>query len=1025
MANFHGGNRAARIGFHNRPARRAKSVLANPRTPLHSFELLEDRNLLAATATSTVNTDSVVHADSTGVLGVNVGYWDSDLLTSQTSQMISAAGLTQFRFPGGIVADDYHFNASTEQGDSSAVTIPQFAQLVSNLKGTGMVTVDYGSGSPQEAAAELAYLQGSPSDSTVIGTGQEWNDGTNTWQNVNWQTVGYWASLRAAAPLSKDDGLNFMRISHSAPFTSIDDWEIGNEQYGNWAIDHHESPGTNPTNYATFASQFATMATEITKTAGVAPILIGVDSANPTGVGDSNWTVNVLTSGAKLGFVPGFISDHNYMYGPGQENDATLLNSTATNPNSLLDWSTRYADYESDLVKTVGSSAATNVQIMGTEWNSVYTNTGKQASSLVNGLFVAESIGSMLESGYSGGMIWALRDEYDTQYNNSSSLYGWRQGGDYGLLGSPALNNPPATGPYVAYPNYFAMQLASKFVQAGGEVVQATSSNSNLQVYAIQESDGDLELMVINNSSSSAITDQFNVSGFQVGTTANVWQYGETQDTAQSQTTNGASALANFSSTLAVNGGSFSYAFPQYSMTVLDVAPATSAASPAVTASGNKTNFTAGGPAVALDGGLQVGPAGSNLTGATVKINNFQSGDTLNFTPQNNISIVSNSGGQLTLSGNASAANYQVALRSITFSNNTNTSLTARSVSIVVANGSQGSSPAAESVSVFAPAEVTGLYVKGAGWTSAFDSSLGNAGLGNAATPALGYALQTGGDQSATLPWSNLDTIEATFSQAVNISRSSLVLSGGNGGSTPAVTGFSSLGNNTYSWTLSEPLDDNRYEVSFLATGGGAVTDARGAGLDGEWNTGTTTFAAGSGNHLSGGDFNFLFNVLPGDADQSGLVNAADYNQVRQDLGAVAGSGGDVFYEDVDGSGLINADDYNSVRSLLGLVLPNPVPAPQVNQVVGLVTTDLTAVALAVQEGTSSLTVTTNSNLSNIASPLQSSLGIGSNATIDNGDESIASSLTASDLLPTQFASGQNQATDSALSDFDLADIWL
>ena len=39
-----------------------------------------------------------------------------------------------------------------------------------------MVTVDYGSGSPQEAAAELAYLEGSPTDTTSLGTGIEWND---------------------------------------------------------------------------------------------------------------------------------------------------------------------------------------------------------------------------------------------------------------------------------------------------------------------------------------------------------------------------------------------------------------------------------------------------------------------------------------------------------------------------------------------------------------------------------------------------------------------------------------------------------------------------------------------------------------------------------------------------------------------------------------------------------------------------------------------------------------------------------
>ena len=103
---------------------------------------------------------------------------------------------------------------------------------------------------------------------------------------------------------------------------------------------------------------------------------------------------------------------------------------------------------------------------MATEYNSVYTNPGKQSTSLVNGLFVADSLGSLFDSGYSGGFIWDLRNGWDTGENNSNLLYGWREGGDYGHLGDPNDNSPPATGPYVAYPGYYALQLASKSFKA-------------------------------------------------------------------------------------------------------------------------------------------------------------------------------------------------------------------------------------------------------------------------------------------------------------------------------------------------------------------------------------------------------------------------------------------------------------------------------------------------------------------------------------------------------------------------------
>jgi len=91
---------------------------------------------------------------------------------------------------------------------------------------------------------------------------------------------------------------------------------------------------------------------------------------------------------------------------------------------------------------------------------------------------------------------------------------------------------------------------------------------------------------------------------------------------------------------------------------------------PTVGASGTAT-FDGGGSAVTLDSGATAADAdGDNLTGATVTIaSGLLSGDSLNFTTQNGISGSYNSGtGVLTLTGTTSAANYQTALDSITYS---------------------------------------------------------------------------------------------------------------------------------------------------------------------------------------------------------------------------------------------------------------------------------------------------------------------------------------------------------------------
>ena len=227
------------------------------------------RELLAAVA---VDVGQVIRAVDPQLIGVNATWWDTNLNTSQTQQMVEAAGLNLFRLPGGSSSDDFHFNAApTYQGEG---TIPSMASFVASVNGQAVVTLDYGSGSPQEAAAELAYLNAPVGATTPIGDGQEWNDATGQWQTVNWQNAGYWASLRAATPLAVDDGLNFLRLGRTAPF-GFHYFEVGNEEYGSWEIDHHTVPH-DPATYVAFAKQFQTFAAAIDPS-----ISIGIDAGSP------------------------------------------------------------------------------------------------------------------------------------------------------------------------------------------------------------------------------------------------------------------------------------------------------------------------------------------------------------------------------------------------------------------------------------------------------------------------------------------------------------------------------------------------------------------------------------------------------------------------------------------------------------------------------------------------------------------------------------------------------------------------
>ncbi|UPK25389.1 VCBS domain-containing protein [Bradyrhizobium sp. 195] len=117
---------------------------------------------------------------------------------------------------------------------------------------------------------------------------------------------------------------------------------------------------------------------------------------------------------------------------------------------------------------------------------------------------------------------------------------------------------------------------------------------------------------------------------------------------------------------------------------------------PVLNANGGSLSYTEGQATTAIDMALIVSDVDStNLTGATVSITgNFASGqDVLGFTNQNGIIGSYNaSTGVLTLTGSSSVANYQAALRSVTYSNSgDNPSGATRTISYQVDDGQTAS----------------------------------------------------------------------------------------------------------------------------------------------------------------------------------------------------------------------------------------------------------------------------------------------------------------------------------------------
>ena len=194
-------------------------------------------------ATVTVNLAATPMANvGPDLMGIHTSVYDGVMQSPTTPPLLKAIGVTSLRYPGGSYADSYHWELNTGTHTPAAgagsneiyiamgADFGNFIGLLQNVGANAMITVNYGMnsagtgpGTPQAAAAWVAYANALPTSTTVIGTDAGGKD---------WKTAGYWASLRAAAPLAVDDGQNFLRISRPEP-VGIRNWEVGNELYGN------------------------------------------------------------------------------------------------------------------------------------------------------------------------------------------------------------------------------------------------------------------------------------------------------------------------------------------------------------------------------------------------------------------------------------------------------------------------------------------------------------------------------------------------------------------------------------------------------------------------------------------------------------------------------------------------------------------------------------------------------------------------------------------------------------------------
>jgi len=202
-------------------------------------------------------------------------------------------------------------------------------------------------------------------------------------------------------------------------------------------------------------------------------------------------------------------------------------------------------------------------------------------------------------------------------------------------------------------------------------------------------------------------------------------------------------------------------------------------------------------------------------------------------------------------------------------------------------------------------------------WSSSYLSLVDSAGQG--------YAIPDGstGGQDDVLPWVNVDTIYVTFNSEIDAATlipanfSLVEVDGSNG--TPTVLSVTAAGPNVAKLTLSENLGTDRYELVVSD----ALKNTAGANLDGNYDDNVDALPSGDG--TVGGDFNFSFNVLHGDFDNtadpnSAIVLLSDLSLVSSNFATPTTTS--TMFVDGNGDGIILLDDLSIVSGNFTNTLP-------------------------------------------------------------------------------------------------------
>ena len=101
--------------------------------------------------------DVITEQINAGLFGINVALWDGDLLKPKTAEYVKPVNHGVLRYPGGLRADDDHWEEVLAKKDWMVDT-DEFLDFCDATNTTAMITVNFGKGTPEEAAKWVKHV---------------------------------------------------------------------------------------------------------------------------------------------------------------------------------------------------------------------------------------------------------------------------------------------------------------------------------------------------------------------------------------------------------------------------------------------------------------------------------------------------------------------------------------------------------------------------------------------------------------------------------------------------------------------------------------------------------------------------------------------------------------------------------------------------------------------------------------------------------------------------------------------------